>query len=47
MYKDSKWAKDILSLQDQNGLWGYFHTYNDYISAYSHIFKQKLQGGLK
>ena len=26
MYKDSKWAKEIISLQDKDGLWGYFHT---------------------
>lgn len=26
MYKDSKWAKELLALQDQDGLWGYFHS---------------------
>jgi hypothetical protein len=26
MYKESKWAKEILSLQHKNGAWGYFHT---------------------
>lgn len=25
MYKGSKWAKEILSLQDNEGLWGYIH----------------------
>lgn len=29
MYKDSKWAKEILSLQDDEGLWGYFHTLSE------------------
>ena len=26
MYKDTKWAKEILAQQDENGLWGNFHT---------------------
>jgi len=25
-YKDGKWAKEILSRQEQNGSWGYFHS---------------------
>jgi hypothetical protein len=25
-YKDGKWARDIISLQNKNGSWGYFHT---------------------
>ncbi len=29
MYKDSKWAKEIISLQDKDGLWGYFHTLSE------------------
>lgn len=29
MYKDSKWAKEIVSIQDENGLWGYFHTLSE------------------
>jgi hypothetical protein len=26
MYKDSKWAKEIIALQNANGAWGGFHT---------------------
>lgn len=26
MHKDNKWAKQIISLQDEEGKWGYFHT---------------------
>jgi hypothetical protein len=26
MYKESKWAKEILSLQSGDGSWGYFHS---------------------
>ena len=26
MYKNSKWARQIISLQDSDGKWGYFHT---------------------
>ena len=26
MYKDTKWAKEILAQQDENGLWGNFNT---------------------
>ena len=26
MYKDTKWGKEILAQQDENGLWGNFHT---------------------
>ena len=30
MYKNSKWAKQIIEWQDSEGKWGYFHTlYND------------------
>lgn len=29
MYKDSKWAKEIISLQSKDGLWGYFHTLSE------------------
>lgn len=29
MYRDSKWAKEIISQQDSNGLWGYFHTLSE------------------
>jgi hypothetical protein len=29
MYKDSRWSKEILSLQNEEGLWGYFHTLSD------------------
>ncbi len=29
MYKESKWAKEIISGQDKNGLWGYFHTLSE------------------
>ena len=25
-YKDGKWAKKIISLQHNNGSWGYFHS---------------------
>ncbi len=26
MYKDSKWAKEIVSMQESDGKWGWFHT---------------------
>ena len=29
MYKDTKWAKEIISLQEENGAWGYFHTLSE------------------
>lgn len=29
MYKNSKWSKEIISLQNEDGLWGYFHTLSD------------------
>lgn len=28
-YKNSKWAREILTLQNEDGLWGYFHTLSD------------------
>ena len=36
MYKDTKWAKEIISLQDDEGKWGYFHTlFADSKSSYT------------
>jgi len=36
MYKNSKWANQIISLQDSDGKWGYFHTlFNDNQSLYT------------
>lgn len=29
MYKNSKWSNEIISLQNKDGLWGYFHTLSD------------------
>lgn len=29
MYKNSKWSKEIISLQKEEGLWGYFHTLSE------------------
>lgn len=29
MYKDSKWAKEIINLQNKDGAWGYFHTLSE------------------
>ncbi|MCL2084230.1 MAG: hypothetical protein FWH06_03105 [Oscillospiraceae bacterium] len=29
MYKETKWARDIIALQDENGAWGYFHTLSE------------------
>jgi hypothetical protein len=29
MYKDSRWSKEIVLLQKEDGLWGYFHTLSD------------------
>ena len=26
MHKDTRWAQQIISLQDEEGKWGYFHT---------------------
>ena len=36
MYKNSKWANQIIECQDNEGKWGYFHTlYNDNQSPYT------------
>ncbi len=36
MYKNSKWANQIIELQDSEGKWGYFHTlFNDSKSPYT------------
>ena len=36
MYKDTKWANQIISFQDDEGKWGYFHTlFNDSQSPYT------------
>lgn len=36
MYKKSKWANQIISFQDNEGKWGYFHTlFNDNQSPYT------------
>ena len=29
MYKDGKWAREIIQLQGKNGAWGYFHTLSE------------------
>ncbi len=29
MYKNSKWAKEIIDLQKKDGSWGYFHTLSE------------------
>ncbi len=29
MYKGTRWAKEIIELQQENGLWGYFHTLSE------------------
>ncbi len=29
MYRDSRWSKEIISLQDKDGRWGYFHTLSE------------------
>ena len=29
MYKESKWASEILSLQNDDGAWGFFHTLSE------------------
>ncbi len=29
MYKNSKWSKEIISLQKEEGLWGYFYTLSE------------------
>ncbi|NLO09498.1 MAG: hypothetical protein GX129_06460 [Clostridiales bacterium] len=29
MYKNSRWAKEIISLQREDGSWGYFHTLSE------------------
>ena len=29
MHKDGKWAREILSLQKENGQWGFFHTLSE------------------
>ena len=36
MYKNTKWAKEIISLLDEEGKWGYFHTlFADSKSSYT------------
>lgn len=30
MYKDSKWAAEIISAQDEEGKWGWFHTLSQF-----------------
>lgn len=36
MYKDSKWADQIIDCQDSEGEWRYFHTlFNDNQSPYT------------
>ena len=29
MYKDSRWSKEIISIQSKDGMWGYFHTLSE------------------
>ncbi len=29
MYKDSKWARELIDLQNEEGFWGYFHTLSE------------------
>ena len=29
MYKETKWAKEIISLQNRDGAWGYFHSLSE------------------
>ncbi|MCL2194222.1 MAG: hypothetical protein FWB78_12610, partial [Treponema sp.] len=29
MFKTGKWAREIISLQKPNGMWGYFHTLSE------------------
>ena len=33
MHKDGKWAKQIISLQDEDGKWGCFHTLSQFYNA--------------
>jgi hypothetical protein len=29
MYKETKWAREIISLQEKDGSWGYFHSLSE------------------
>lgn len=42
MYKDSKWAKEIISQQNSDGLWGYFHTLSEPNEKYPITTEQAL-----
>lgn len=33
MHKDGKWAKQIISLQDEEGKWGCFHSLSQFYNA--------------
>lgn len=33
MHKDSKWAKNIIALQDDDGKWGWFHSLSQFYDA--------------
>ena len=33
MYKNGKWAKQIISLQDEEGKWGYFHSLSQFYDS--------------
>lgn len=42
MNKDSKWAKEIISQQKSDGLWGYFHTLSEPNKKYPLTTEQAL-----
>lgn len=33
MHKDTKWARDIISLQDDEGKWGWFHSLSQFYNS--------------
>lgn len=43
MYKDSKWAREIISRQDSGGLWGCFHTLSEPNKKYNLTTEQALR----
>lgn len=43
MYKDSKWAKQIISLQDEEGKWGIFHSMSQPTSTSTYTTEQALR----
>ena len=42
-YKSSKWAKEVIGLQKEDGSWGYFHTLSNPVNRHSITTEQALR----